>query len=349
MVNGERLRAFRSNTDIVSIASSGVGALLLGWASWSLLQWGILDATWNADSYASCKPSGACWAVIPRRVGLILFGLYPAEERWRAGLAVLLVFAFILLLPWLGTRRPKRLLAATVGVIAGFLGLLYGGLAGLTYVPTDVWGGLALTLFLYLIGCLVGMPIGVMLALLRRSRTGWIAGPTAVVVDGVRSLPMVMVLFSIAVLAPLVFPGALAGGKLWRVALAFAFVNGCYQSEIVRAGLQAIPFGQAEAASALGLSVIHRMRLVLLPQAIANGFPATVNLLVAMFKETSIVAVIGFFDFTASAQSAYGNAEWANAYVEVYVFIAAIYFGAAGLIAWLGGRINRELRKPYER
>jgi general L-amino acid transport system permease protein len=333
----------------LSFIATGAGVVLLAWAAWIAFRWGVLDATLHASSYAECAPGGACWAVVPDRLGLILFGLYPIDERWRAALAVGMVFVFFLLLLWPRTWTPRFIAVALCTLAAGFLGLMHGGFAGLSYVSTDAWGGLALTLFLYLTGVVLGLPLGVVLALMRRSRRRWISEPTAVVVDGLRSLPMVMMLFTVAVLMPLLFPGAFAGDKLWRVALAFAFVNACYQSEVVRAGLQAIPQGQAEAAISLGLSPIRRMQLILLPQAIANGFPASVNLLVAMFKETSIVAVIGFFDFTASAQSAYGNAQWAQAYFEVYIFIAAIYFGSASLIAWIGSRINRRLQKPYVR
>jgi len=156
---------------------------------------------------------------------------------------------------------------------------------------------------------------------------------------------MVMILFTVGVLAPLLIPGMFSGDKLWRVAIAFAFVYGCYQSEIVRAGLQAIPRQQEEAAKALALSKYLRLRLVLLPQALTNGLPATINLLVATFKETSIVAIIGFFDFTASAQTAYGNAEWANAYLEVYLFVGATYFLCATGLGWLGSRLERRLRE----
>lgn len=349
MASAETATMGRWSPGPLSVIATGAGAVLILWAAWSLLEWGLVKATWSAASDKDCAVGGACWAVINDRLGLILFGLYPSNERWRAAFAVLAVFAFAFLLLWPRIWKPRRLIAITASTVACFLGLLFGGFAGMPYVPTDMWGGLAVTLFLYLVGSLIGIPLGVVLALLRRSRKVWVAESTALIVDGVRSLPMVMLLFSIAVLAPMVFPDALAGDKLWRVALAFAFVNGCYQSEIVRAGLQAIPFSQTEAAKALGLSAFRRMQLILLPQALSNGFPATVNLLVAMFKETSIVAVIGFFDFTASAHAAYGNAKWANAYVEVYIFIAAVYFACAGLIAWLGRTINRELQKPYER
>jgi general L-amino acid transport system permease protein len=321
--------------------------MLLALLAWKISQWALLDATWRGASAKDCGDGGACWAVIGARYRLILFGLYPIEEQWRAALACLFVVATVLLFQWPPLWRAGTL-ALGVGLTSVvFLALMYGGVFGLSLVPTDRWGGLALTIYLYVCGIVIGLPLGVALALLRRSQHSAVSASTAFVVDAVRTLPMVTILFSIAVLAPMAFPDWLLGDKLWRVALAFAFVYACYQSEIVRAGLQAIPFSQQETASALGLTAYHRMRLILLPQAIANGLPATINLLVATFKETSIVAIIGFFDFTASAEAAYGNAEWANAYVEVYLFIGATYFLCASGIAWLGRRV--EMRRGLNR
>jgi len=312
---------------------------------WLVFEWAVIDATWNAASANECVSGGACWAVLKARYRIILFGLYPYEEHWRPAMACLLVIATITVLQWSRLWRASMLTWSAVLVAIVFVVLMRGGLFGLPYVSTDRWGGFALTLFLYVVGVLLGLPLGVGLALLRRSTNSYLSSVAAFVVDAVRTLPMVMILFTVGVLAPIVFPGSLSGDKLWRVAFAFAFVYGCYQSEIVRAGMQAIPRHQEEAAKALALSKYSRLRLVLLPQAMTNGLPATVNLLVATFKETSIVAIIGFFDFTASAQTAYGNAEWANAYLEVYLFVGLAYFSCATGLGWLGGRLERRLQQ----
>jgi general L-amino acid transport system permease protein len=327
-----------------SLTATTLAVAILLAASWFVLRWAILDATWSATSAAQCIDGGACWAVLKARYRVILFGLYPIEEQWRAACASGLVVLAATLVQWPRLWRPGILAAILAAVAVAFAVLMYGGWPGMPYVPTDRWGGLALTLFLYLFGILIGFPLGVGLALLRQSRRQVISSATGFVVDAVRTLPMVMVLFTVGVLTPMAFPGWFAGDKLWRVTLAFAFVFACYQSEIVRAGLQAVPQTQDEAAKALALSAYLRLRLVVLPQALASGLPATVNLLVATFKETSIVAIIGFFDFTASAQAAYGNADWANAYVEVYLFVAAVYFGCASATAWLGHRVERRLQ-----
>lgn len=326
-----------------SSAATGLAIALAAWALWTALQWTVVNATWVAPSSAQCDPAGACWAVIAARWRLIFFGLFPVEDQWRAAIASAAVVAAVGMLQWRWTWTLPRVGGLLAGTSALFLVLMYGGLFDLRYVPTDRWGGFALTLFLYLFGVVIGFPTGVALALLRRGRNIRVARITAFVVDTVRTLPMVMVLFTVGVLAPMLLPGEVSGDKLWRVAIAFAFVYGCYQSEIVRAGLQAIPRTQDEAAQALALGPFLRLRLVLLPQGLANGLPATVNLLVATFKETSIVAIIGFFDFTASAQAAFGTADWTNAFVEVYLFIGAVYFGCASAMAWLGHRVERRL------
>lgn len=329
---------------VLSTAATLAAVLLVAWAAWVVIRWGLIEATWQAPSASECNPKGACWAVIGARWRIVMFGLYPVEEQWQAGLACAVIIGTFVLLQWSGMWTLRRVLA-TMG-IGGliFLILMYGALPGAAWVPTDKWGGFALTLFMYMCGVLFGFPTGIGLALLRRSKRPAVAWASGFVVDTVRTLPMVMILFSVGVLTPMLFPGALSGDKLWRVALAFAFVYGCYQSEIVRAGLQAIPHTQEEAAQALALSPYLRLRLVMLPQGLANGLPASVNLLVATFKETSIVAIIGFFDFTASAQAAYGNAAWSNAYIEVYLFIGAVYFGCASAIGWLGHRLEHRLR-----
>lgn len=328
--------------------ASSLGTLaalaLMAWLAWQAVRWAVVDASWHASAADQCSAAGACWAVIRARYRLLLFGLYPAEEQWRAAIACGVAVLTLLALCWHRMWRLKPLAWLFAGAPVLFVLLMHGGLPGMPSVSTDRWGGLALTFFLYLIGIALGLPLGVALALLRRNRRPWIAAAAAFVVDMVRALPMVMILFTVGVLAPMVFPQGFAGDKLWRVALAFAFAFGCYQSEIVRAGLQAVPAGQDEAARALALTPYLRMRLVMLPQALTNGLPATVNLLVATFKETSIVAIIGYFDFAASAQAAYGNADWSGAYVEVYLFVAAVYFGFASLIGWLGHRIERRLR-----
>lgn len=328
-----------------------IGLAVLVAAAVSIVEWALLNAVWSATSDADCaaKGSGACWAVIRDRYRIIFFGLYPYEQQWRSAVACGIALSGICLsgLPtfWSVTRLPALWAAVTVSFIA----FMHGGLFGLPVVATEQWGGLTLTVYLYASTVLLGFPLAVGLALLRRNRRGAAKHIAAILVDGIRTLPSISILFIVAVLAPFVLPSWALPDKLTRLVLAFALVFACYQAEVVRAGLQTIPIGQDEAARALGLRYPGRVWLVLLPQGLKNTLPSSVNLFLSTFKETSIVSVIGFFEFTASAQAAYGNAAWANAYLEVYLFVGLVYFlctlGLASYGLWLERTVNVEPRR----
>jgi general L-amino acid transport system permease protein len=327
-------------------------ATLLGMVLFALVlaacfNWAVVSAVWVASSDAQCaaRGAGACWAVIHAQYRLILFGLYPYEDQWRPACACVLALGAIGLSFAPMCWRARRLLLLWSVTLCGFLILMHGGVLGLAVVSSERWGGFALTLFLYATAILLGFPCAVLLALMRRARSGWLRRPAALLVDGLRTLPTIAILFAVAVLAPFMLPPWLLGDKLTRLVVAFALIFACYEAEVLRAGLQGIPPGQDEAARALGVTYRPRVWLILLPQGVRNTFPSTVNLILSTFKETSVVAVIGFFDFTASAQAAYGNATWNNAYLEVYVFIGATYFVCTLALATVASWIERLLSR----
>jgi len=201
-----------------------------------------------------------------------------------------------------------------------------GSLLGLQQVTTGQWGGLALTLFLFASVVLIGMPMGLGLALARRSNLPVISYGTSIFIDFIRSLPLLTTLFTAAVVMPMVLPDWMSGDKIWRVIIAFSLFFGCYQAEVFRGGFQAIPKGQFEAGTALGLSYAQILRKIILPQVFRHALPGTINMVVVTFKETAIVIIIGFFDVLASANAAFGTGKWAPYYMEVYVFVAMIYW-----------------------
>ena len=202
-----------------------------------------------------------------------------------------------------------------------------GGVLGLSLVREEQWGGLSLTLFVFsATACdrnaashLSGPSCAI-------QHLPWISRTTGLIIDTVRSLPMISILFTFAIVLPFMLPDMLIGEKLYRVIAAFSLYFAAYQAEIIRGGLQGVPAGQDEAASSLGIPYHYRMAYILLPQAFRNALPATINQFVVAFMETSLVVVVGFFDLTASGNAAYRTAEWTFAYVEVYAFIAAVYF-----------------------
>lgn len=320
-------------------------ALLLIWIVPGFVDWAFLDAIWFAEDAQACVPDGgACWAVVDARYSLIFFGLYPYEEHWRSGLACAAIVLITMLscMPIMWTA--KRLSTLWVVGFVTFYILMRGGVFGLSDVTTDRWGGLALTLFIFASVVLLGFPLSIVLALARRSDLPVIRRMAAFFIDLTRSFPLLAILFAAAVILPFALPHWLQGDKLYRVILAFAFFFACYQAEIVRGGMQSVPAGQEEAAKALGLKYLQRVTLIILPQAFRNSLPATINQVVITFKETSIVVIIGFFEVMASGNAAFGSGEWTHAYVEVYVFVALIYFVFVFTLSRYGAYLERRMR-----
>jgi len=193
-------------------------------------------------------------------------------------------------------------------------------------VVTDRWGGVVRILFLFALVGLLGLPMVLGLALFRRSRLPVLSCLAAVLIDFIRSWPLLARVFTAAVVFPLVLADWLQGDKIWRVILAFALFFACYQAEVFRGGFQAIPSGQFEAGRALGLKPWHVLTRIILPQVFRHSLPSTINMVVVTFKETALVIIIGFFDLLASATAAFGTGDWAPYYFEVYVFVGIIYW-----------------------
>lgn len=338
-----RRRYFSSPVNtVVSLLFAAVAA----WVIWSLLNWAVLNATFSADGREACRASeeGACWSVITNRWRIVLFGLYPYEEQWRSALACLVMTGVIVMscLPWFWSAR--RLPVLWIAGFAVYYVLMKGGVLGLKTVNERDWGGLALTLFIFASVSLLGMPLAILFALLRRSTLPWIACTMALIIDTIRSLPLLSIMFTCAVVLPFVLPGWLSGDKLYRVIIGYSLFFACYQAEIIRGGIQSLSNGQEEAAKALGLGYWHRIGYIILPQAFRNSLPPTINQFVITFKETSLVTVIGFFDVMASGRAASGTADWSFAVIEVYVFVALIFyiyvFSLSRYGAWLERRLG---------
>lgn len=326
---------------VLSLVCVIVLALIL----WKLLDWAVLSAVFTTEGGAAvCKQaSGACWSVIGHRWRIILFGLYPYEEQWRSALACLTVVAMIVLSCVPAFWSGKRLAGVWLLGTAAFYVLMKGGVLGLPYVGEEKWGGLALTLFIFVSTCLIGFPLSIVLALMRRSELPVISRGVGLLIDAVRSLPLISILFAFAVVVPFMLPQFLQGGKLYRVVVGAGLFFAAYQAEIIRGGLQGVPRGQEEAAMSLGLGYWQRVSKILLPQAMRNALPATINQFVISFKETSLVIVVGFFEILASGNAAYGTGDWTFAYVEVYAFIALIYFTFVFSLSRYGAYLERRM------
>lgn len=339
-----RLRYLRTPGNAI-ISLAGMAALLF--VAFHALDWTVLKAVWVSPDGTSavCRDiAGACWAVIQQRWRIIIFGLFPYDEQWRSMLACIVMVVTIVLscLPWLW--KPLRLSTLWCAGFIIFYILMRGGLFGMPAVLPADWGGLTLTVFLYAAGVLIGMPMAIAMALLRRSEMPLVSKMTGALIDGVRSLPLITILFTAALIFPFVLPGWLQGDKIWRVIIGFALFFAAYQAEIIRSGIQSIPVGQEEAAKALGLSYWHRTGRIILSQAFRNALPPTINQLVITFKETSLIVIIGFFEVLASGSAAYGTGEWSFAYFEVYIFVAFVYFVFVFSLSRYGAYLERRMR-----
>lgn len=333
----------------LQVLVSAVSLTLLVLVAWKVLDWAVFSAVFDTSGTADAchAASGACWSVIAARWRIIFFGLYPYEEQWRSALACVTVVAMTVLscMPafWTGRR-----IAIVWGVgTTLFYVLMKGGVLGLPYVGEEQWGGLALTLFIFVTTCLIGFPLAICLALLRRSNLPWISGTTGLIIDAVRSLPLISILFTFAIVVPFMLPQWLQGDKLYRVILGSALFFSAYQAEIIRGGMQGVPLGQEEAAMSMGLNYWQRISRILMPQAMRNALPATINQFVIAFKETSLVIIVGFFEILASGNAAFGTGEWRFAYVEVYVFIALIYFVFVFSLSRYGAFLERRMSVGY--
>jgi len=287
------------------------------------LEWAVLNATLSGESKADCPAEGACWALIRVRFGQYMFGLYPEDQRWRVVLAfAILVAAMVpLFLP-----RFKRRIAWAAALILWYPPVAYvlfaGGWFGLEPVETAKWGGLFLTLAIAGIGITTSLPLGILLALGRRSEMPVVRAACVVFIEVIRGVPLVTILFMASVMLPLFLPPGVSIDKLLRALVGVSLFSSAYMAEVVRGGLQAIPRGQYEAAMALGLSYWQMMRLVILPQALRLVIPGIVNTFIGLFKDTSLVTIIGLYDLLGMARLITTDPAWLGRHAESYLFAA---------------------------
>jgi general L-amino acid transport system permease protein len=329
---GRVIRWLRTNL-FASVTSSVISLLLivlLGKALVSLVQWGYWNAIWSVpgDQTGACRSIrglGACWAVIPEKYRFILFGTYPFSEQWRPALVCLIFIALF----YVSSRRSwwrKELVLVWAAALALIGVLMWGGIFGLTYVSQDRWGGLPVTLILATFGLAFGFPLGIVVALGRRSKLPAIRSLCVLYVELIRGVPLISLLFMASVMFPLFMPDGVNIDKLLRAQIAFVLYAGAYLAEVIRGGLQAVPRGQHDAADALGLTYWKKNGLIILPQAIRHVIPPLVNTFIAFFKDTSLVLIIGIFDLLTTAKTSIIDPAWQPFSVEVYVFVGLIYF-----------------------
>ena len=311
-------------------------ALLVVWIVPPMVKFLLIDAVWDGASRIDCLPSpqrpevGACWAFVIERLGFFTYGFYPFEERWRVDLFFALLAIGIVWLAWL--NAPARGLAAInffiVVPVVSYILLLGWPAIGLPRVETTQWGGVLVTIVVAWVGIVVSLPLGILLALGRRSRLPAVRLFSVIFIEFVRGVPLITVLFMASVMLPLFVPDAWSPDKLLRALIGVALFASAYMAEVVRAGLQAIPKGQYEGAMAVGLSYSQMMRFIVLPQALKVTIPNIVNTYIGLFKDTTLVFIVGIFDLLRTIEVARIDPKWAAPTTSStgYAVAAIFYF-----------------------
>jgi general L-amino acid transport system permease protein len=334
---------------VPSTVATGIVVAALAWVLPRAVRWLFLDAVYAPD-YAACRAldyRAACWGFVAEKHRLILFGRYPWAEQWRPLVATAL---FVGALAASAHPRAWRrwVFAAWVPVVVAFFLLLRGGAFGLSPVDPSAWGGLPLTIVLTAVVVAASIPVGIVLALGRRSRMPLLRGLSTLYIELVRGVPLITVLFVASFLFPLLLPQGLRLDALARVAVGMTFFQAAYMAEVVRGGLQALPRGQEEAAEALGLSWWRVQRRVILPQALVLVIPSFVNSLLSTFLDTSLVTVVSIYDLTGALRLALGDPQWRNFFLEGYLFVGAVYFACCLAMSryshWLERHLGRWVR-----
>ncbi len=290
-----------------------------------ILDWAFFSADLAGEDRFACTSSGACWAWLDQRINQFLYGFYPSDQTWRVNLAAILLVPALapILFDGLPGARYGRWFSLAYPVIATLL--LIGGI-GLEQVPTNKFGGFMLNLTIGLAGIVLSLPFGIVLALGRRSQMPIVRIFCIAFIEVFRGVPLITLLFVAAILLPIFLPTSFSLDLVVRVIVVVTAFSSAYMAEVIRGGLQAIPQGQYEAAMAMGLKYWQMMAKIVLPQALKISIPGIVNTFIGLFKDTTLVIVIGVFDILNIGRSVVSNPDWLGLSTETYVFVALFFF-----------------------
>jgi len=343
----------------LNVALTLLCVLFIVWAVPPLVRFLLLDAVWSGADREACLASpaqpnpGACWAFVRVWFSYFVYGFYPLGQRWRVDLFfVALALGVVWLLRLSAPRRDLGALYFFVALpVLSFL-LLHGApLIELSVVPTALWGGILVTVVVATIGMVFSLPLGILLALARRSDRPVVKWAAVTFIEVVRGVPVITVLFMASVMLPLFVPEQLAPDKLIRALTGVALFASAYMAEVVRGGLAAVPRGQYEAARALGMPYWRMMGLVILPQALRVTLPNIVNTFIGLFKDTTLVFVVGIFDFLRTIEAARADPKWAspNTTLTGYVLAALFYFVCCYGMSRYASRVEARLARSGRR
>jgi general L-amino acid transport system permease protein len=335
-------------------ANTAVTVLLLAILGYILpptLNWLLFNAVWGHQPVAVCdavRGQGACWSVVWEKFRFMMFGVYPFDQQWRGGLVIVILCALLVVSALKMFWRPSLAAIWIAGIVATFW--LMGGGFGLQPVRTEQWGGLPVTLILSIFGIGFAFPLGVILALGRRSTLPIIRSAAVVYIEVVRGVPLITVLFMASVMFALLLPEGMRIDQLLRAQVAIILFVAAYLAEAVRGGLQAVPKGQYEAAEALGLPYWKMMAFVILPQALKISIPPIVNSFISLFKDTSLVVIIAIYDFAyAVKKSVETDISWKKYFIEAFLFSILIYWIFCYAMSKYSQWLEKDLARGHQR
>jgi general L-amino acid transport system permease protein len=342
-----------------NIALTILIGLLLAWVIPEIVKFLFIDAVWAGNDREACLESvqhraiGACWPFVWERLPYFIYGSYPISERWRVDIFFVMLAVGVVWLLWL--NAPRRDLGAIyffiVLPILSYILLSGVPMIGLPDVPTSLWGGILVTIVVATVGIVASLPLGILLALGRRSTMPAVRLASITFIEFVRGVPLITVLFMASVMLPLFVPDRFAPDKLVRALIGVALFASAYMAEVVRGGLLSMPRGQYEAAQALGLSYWRMMVLVILPQALRVTLPNIVNTFIGLFKDTTLVFIVGIFDFLRTIEAARGDPHWATPVTSVtgYAFAAVFYFVCCYGMSRYSRNVEARLARAHRR
>jgi general L-amino acid transport system permease protein len=307
-----------------------------------LLDWLFFDADFIGSSKEDCTSDGACWVFVKVWFKRFMYGMYPNPEQWRINTAFLILFSLIGAAFFVPPKYKKYIILFMLFIypIIG-IKLISGGIFGLKWIETGAWGGLSLTLIVSAFALILCFPIGMFLALGRRSDLPVIKYSSIGFIEIWRGVPLITVLFMSAVMFPMFLPDGTYMDKLMRVIIAITLFEAAYMAEVIRGGLQALPRGQYDAAKSLGMGYWRMHLLVILPQALKLVIPGIANTFLALVKDTPLIFVVGLLELAGMIGLAKTNPKWLGMAIEGYVFAGLVFW----VICYAMSRYSQRLEK----
>jgi len=310
-----------------------------------LLNWLIIDANFIGTTKKDCTDTGACWVFIKIWFPRLMYGLYPNTELWRVNTSFIMLITLIVTLFYVPIKLKKYLIIFLVFVFPFIMfNLIHGGNFGLEWVETTAWGGLSLTFIISIFALLFCFPIGMFLALGRRSLAPVIKYSSIGFIEFWRGVPLITVLFMASVMMPMFLPDGTYMDKLARVIIAITLFEAAYMAEVIRGGLQALPRGQYDAGKSLGMGYWRMHLLVILPQALKLVIPGIANTFLALVKDTPLILVVGLLELVGMIDMAKTNPDWLGFATEGYVFAGVVFW----IICYSMSRYSQYLERKYK-